>query len=680
MGNWRPGQVRRGLEQCPVTLPAAGAMTRLLLVLTIVAPLLATGVRAQSPQAGPSSAEHPTESVRQWLARGAIRLRTVEAGSGFDDMHGLRDVVGDARLVLLGEPTHGNREVYQLKHRMVEFLVEEMGFDVFVLETPMPESFDVDAYVSDGVGDPARALAATQVWPYDTEEIADMLAWMRRHNTGPGATNPLRFYGFDMQWPERAASGALAYLDRVDPVLAAAARQRFGHLAIPFSDPDAAGYRPVVDRDFDASVREAVGAALAAFDANRKRWSAATSAVDWTVARQHVRVLWQWVEANRDGGRRYGAVRDAAMAENIRWILEREGPDAKVVVWAHNAHVANAVADHRSDGSAWAGRHLRRMFGDEMVNVGFLYNRGGFTALDAAADPSRGPRAFTVDSAPEETAEARFAAAGLRLAVVDLRRLPADTPEAEWFRSRRPTRYSWGDFDPSAPADYFAGYVLPEAFDALAYVDATTPTRLLEPADYGALPTLTDPVNLDFEHGLVNQTPTGWVAWSKLRRFGFEIATTDDGPCQGRRAAVIRRAPGDVLGEASGSILQRIDAAPYRGRKVRLRAAVRSELARDGIAFLRLRFQPSEMPDPSSTEPSPFFDSLDEVRVASPEWRFYDIVAQVPEDAERISYGLYLAGAGATWLDAVTVDVVDGKSAQVRTCLHASPGHALLAR
>lgn len=651
------------------TYSVAGPMMRLLLLLTIVVPLLAAGVRAQSPHAGPSAAERPAEAVRQWLASKAIRLRTVEAGSGFDDMRGLRDVVGDARLVLLGEPTHGNREVYQLKHRMVEFLVEEMGFDVFVLETPMPESFDVDAYVSGGVGDPGRALAATQVWPYDTVEIAEMLAWMRRHNAGSGATKPLTFYGFDMQWPERAASGALAYLDRVDPGLAVATRQRFGHLAIPFSDPDAGGYRPVVDRDVDSSVQDAVGAVLAAFDANRERSSAATSAEDWTVARQHVRVLGQWVEANRDGGRRYGAVRDAAMAENIRWILEREGPDAKVVVWAHNAHVSNARADHRSDGSAWAGRHLRRTFGDEMVNIGFLYNRGGFTALDAA-DPSQGPRAFMVDPAPEETAEARFAAAGLRLAIVDLRRLPADGPEAEWFRSPRPTRYSWGDFDPSAPADYFARYVLPEAFDALAYVDATTPTRLLEPADYGALPTLIGPVNLDFEQGLVDQTPAGWVTWSKLRRFGFQTATTDDRPCQGRRAAVIRRAPGDVVGEASGSILQRIDAAPYRGRRVRLRAAARSELARGAIAFLRLRVQPPEMGDPRSTDPPPLFDSLDEVRVTSPEWRVYEIVANVPEDAELISYGLYLVGAGATWLDAVTVETVDSKKAQVPACAH----------
>ena len=628
---------------------------RFVLPLLLIACLIgATEVRAQSKRAR-TAATDTTGAVEHWLSSNAVRLNTVEAGSGIEDLQGLRDVVGDARLVLLGEPTHGNREVFQLKHRMVEFLVEEMGFNVFAFETPMPESFDVDAYVSDGVGDAASALAAAHVSPFDSDEVANMLRWMRRHNAT--SAQPLTFYGFDVQSPERAAAGTLAYLDRVDPALASTARAGFGHLAIPFSDPDMGGYRPILDRDSDADVQEALAAVQAAFDANREAWAIATGADDWTVARQHARVLGQWVEANRDGGRRYGAVRDSSMAENIRWILERQGPDAKVVVWAHNAHVSDARAAHRSDGTDWAGRHLRRTFGDEMVIVGFLFNQGGFTALDAT-NSFAGMRTFTVDPAPPETIEARFAGAGLRTALVDLRRLPSSGAVSEWFRAPRPSRFSWGEYDLSAPEDHLTLDVLPDAFDALAYVDTTTPTRLIEPADYGAFPVLTAPVNLDFEHGVVGEAPAGWVVWSKLRRFGFEVTTTDAQPYQGRRAAAIRRAPGDAVGEASGSVIQRIDAAPYRGRRVRLRAAVRSEVAGDGLAFLRLRVHPPETGS-SLDDPTPLFDSLDEHRVRSDEWLVYEIVADVSEGAGLISYGLFLAGSGAAWLDAVSVEVVD---------------------
>jgi erythromycin esterase len=80
------------------------------------------------------------DPVRDWVASTAVRLNTVDAGSGFTDLQPLEDVVGNARIVALGEPTLCNREVFQLKHRMIEFLVTELGFNVFALESPMAET------------------------------------------------------------------------------------------------------------------------------------------------------------------------------------------------------------------------------------------------------------------------------------------------------------------------------------------------------------------------------------------------------------------------------------------------------------------------------------------------------------------------------------------------------------
>lgn len=610
--------------------------------------------RFRNPSEVPPHATAAADSVHRWLASSAIELRSVEAGSGFDDMQGIEDLIGDARIVLLGEPTHGNREVYQLKHRVFESLVENMGFDVLVMETPMPESFDVNAYVATGEHDASSALAATHVWPWDTEEVLSVIEWMRVWNADPTKPSKLKFYGFDMQSPERAARGTLKYLDRVDADLAAEAQAGFGHLAIPFSDPDAFGYRPIVDRDTELAVQETVDPLLATFDANEEAWAAVTSAEDWIVARQHARVLDQWVRANQEGGLRHSAVRDSAMAENIRWIMEREGPDAKIAVWSHNAHVANAEAVHRGDGSVWAGHLLRQMFGDDLLIVGFLFDHGSFTALDAT-EPALGIRAFEVGPSPEGTVESMFAEAGLRLAAVDLRRLPSQGAVAEWFGEPRPTRYSWGDYLPSAPQDYLTEYVFPEAFDALVYVNTTTPTRAVEPSDYGAFPVATDPSNLDFEDSSVGEPPAEWVIWSKLRRFGFEVVATDDRPYAGDRAAVVRRAPGGEVGEASGSLIQRIDATPYRGKRIRLRAAARADLSGSALAFLRLQIQKGETQEVNA-DPIPIFDSLDRHRVVSSDWRLYEITTEVPGDAGIISYGLFLVGAGNAWIDAISVE------------------------
>ena len=137
------------------------------------------------------------DAVVGWLRDRAIPLQTVEAGRGFADMQPLKKIIGDARIVALGEATHGTREFFQLKHRMLEFLATEMGFTIFSIEANMPEAYRVNDYVLTGAGDPATLLRGMYFWTWDTEEVLDMIRWMRRFNeTGKGK---LEFTGFDMQ-------------------------------------------------------------------------------------------------------------------------------------------------------------------------------------------------------------------------------------------------------------------------------------------------------------------------------------------------------------------------------------------------------------------------------------------------------------------------------------------------
>jgi erythromycin esterase-like protein len=135
--------------------------------------------------------------VSQWIASHAIPLSTVEARHGFADLQPLKKVIGDARIVELGEATHGTREFFQLKHRMLEFLATEMGFTIFSIEANMPEAYKVNDYVLRGEGDPAKLLKGMYFWTWDTEEVLDMIRWMREFNqSGKGR---VEFTGFDMQ-------------------------------------------------------------------------------------------------------------------------------------------------------------------------------------------------------------------------------------------------------------------------------------------------------------------------------------------------------------------------------------------------------------------------------------------------------------------------------------------------
>ena len=98
-------------------------------------------------------AAEPTEQEVDWIRKNAFTFKTVEAGSGFDDLAPLKELIGDAQIVSLGESTHGSREIFQMKHRLVEFLASEMDFSFFAIEASMPESYRVNGYVLEGKGE-----------------------------------------------------------------------------------------------------------------------------------------------------------------------------------------------------------------------------------------------------------------------------------------------------------------------------------------------------------------------------------------------------------------------------------------------------------------------------------------------------------------------------------------------
>lgn len=150
-----------------------------------------------------------------WARRQAIPLDTVQARNHFDDMQLLKKVVGEAHIVSLGEATHGTREFFQMKHRMLEFLATEMDFSIFSIEANMPEAYRLNDYVLNGVGDSKSLLKGLNFWTWNTEEVLDMIEWMREFNaSGRGR---LQFTGFDMQTPDVAIQNVQKFLSGAEP-------------------------------------------------------------------------------------------------------------------------------------------------------------------------------------------------------------------------------------------------------------------------------------------------------------------------------------------------------------------------------------------------------------------------------------------------------------------------------
>src|SRR6266404_1193125 len=158
------------------------------------------------------------QPVVDWIGKHAVRLQTTEAGHGFADMKPLKKMIGNARIVSLGEATHGSREFFQLKHRMLEFLATEMGFTIFSIEANMPEAYRLNDFVLNGKGDPAKLIKGMYFWTWDTQEVLDMVLWMREFNkSGRGW---VQFTGFDMQTPNVANEIVHDFVAKLDPAYA----------------------------------------------------------------------------------------------------------------------------------------------------------------------------------------------------------------------------------------------------------------------------------------------------------------------------------------------------------------------------------------------------------------------------------------------------------------------------
>ena len=392
---------------------------------------------------GPARLTTPSAEAADWLRRNAIPFDTPAARHGFADLQPLRNVIGDARIVSLGEGTHGTREFFQMKHRLLEFLATEMGFTHFAIEANMPEAYRVNEYVLTGVGDPAELLEGMYFWTWNTREVLDMILWMRELNAS--GRGPVQFTGFDMQFSGVAAPIARAFLVKADPDSVPAADSAFAKAL-------AAEQTRRVTPQTLAEVR----AVFEHMTARRASYLAGfpKEEVEWAI--QNARIVLQNVESIAGI-----TSRDESMAANVEWILDNAPAGSKIVLWAHNGHV------NKREGRM--GSYLAERYGGDMYVLGFTFGEGRYNAVGPAGLTSH--QAFP--PAPG-TLETFLGSAGLPRFILDLNNLGEDAP-GNWLKKRRGMR-SIGAL--AFKCSFFPA-VAAEEYDGLIWINPANPSVLL---------------------------------------------------------------------------------------------------------------------------------------------------------------------------------------------------------
>ncbi|MEO8448404.1 MAG: erythromycin esterase family protein [Gemmatimonadota bacterium] len=429
---------------------------------------------AAAPEAA-AQAPDPDAFVA-WATKNAHRLETTEPGHGLHDLAPVQAVAGTARVGAVGESIHGVREFLGLRHRMVELLVEKIGFTAVAIESGLPDSTIVYDYVL-GADSTAGMWNLGFTWTMASfGDMRELVDWMRAYNRDPAHLRKLHFYGVDVaggngSWVP-AAEYVLAYLDRVEPQYAKVVRARL----LPLLEKFAKDGFTQTNESFSALTLEERNAVAAyvneladRLELLRVPYLAVSSKEDYDWAHrigQSLRYSSAMV-TNCEARNRVNPVwnaRDLAMAENVRWIREREGRGRGVIVLAHNAHIqtTKSVAAVVAANSTSLGMFLHSMIGGDYRSIGFAFNQGAMWA-------EAGTR---IELPPAETGSIDWALAqvGLPLFFVDFRTIPKAGAVRAWLD--RPVKQRIQNM--STEYNEF------QSWDGLVFVNTITPSRLAE--------------------------------------------------------------------------------------------------------------------------------------------------------------------------------------------------------
>lgn len=327
---------------------------------------------------------------------------------------------GDARIVLLGEATHGSHEFYAARAAITRRLIERHGFNLVAVEGDWPDIARLDGYIRHRAHRPRRGepFVRFPTWMWRNQEVLAFADWLRDHNAHQPAAARVSMHGLDVYSLGESIHTVTSYLDDRDPEAGVAARRRYGCL-LPWRD-EPQHYGQSVEHGRLHSCEDAVVAQLEELLAARMRLikDDGDAFFDAEQNARIVRAAEQYYRAMYRGSAASWNLRDRHMFDTLlRLMAHRQ--DARVVIWAHNSHIGNAGATAIGwHGEFNIGELCRAAFAEEAVSIGFGTDRG---SVAAASDWGAEMRVMQVRPARDDSWEAAFRQTGLSRSLTDWR-------------------------------------------------------------------------------------------------------------------------------------------------------------------------------------------------------------------------------------------------------------------
>jgi protein-L-isoaspartate(D-aspartate) O-methyltransferase len=299
------------------------------------------------------------------------------------DLDPLIKRIGDRRVVLIGEASHGTSEFYRMRARITRRLIEEKGFTIVAVEADWPDAARIDHYVRHRDIPPSdwEAFSRFPTWMWRNDEVRIFIDWLHEYNIKRSPEERAGFYGLDLYSLYTSANAIINYLEDVDADLAQVARRRYGCLSPWEADPAAYGHAALTGayRKCENEVTQML------VDLMKKRHNYirhdGERFLDASQNAQLVANAERYYRAMYYGSRASWNLRDDHMFETLMNVMQFQGEGVKAVIWAHNSHIGDARATEMSKrGERNIGELCARGFGQDSYRIGFGTDHGTVAA------------------------------------------------------------------------------------------------------------------------------------------------------------------------------------------------------------------------------------------------------------------------------------------------------------
>lgn len=287
----------------------------------------------------------------------------------------LNEKLKHVEVIGLGEATHGTKEFFELKNKMFKYLVEKQDVKLFGIEANFAACYDINKYVLTGEGNAKEALSKNGYWVWQSQEVLDLIEWMKNFNKGKTSNQKIQFYGYDMQDATSCVVWLDNYLSNNCP--------GFNKNLLPEKiEENKTSLKELDDKGLDEMQKRNLNKLkkLEDYVLSKRIELFKKDSTDYKFAKQTIAVLRQKLNYFReqDFNTAY-SYRDSSMTQNIKWIRENNN-NGKIMLWAHNGHIGKGSFSDDFKSGNWMGTYLNNLYGKKHYNIGFSFSEGGFVS------------------------------------------------------------------------------------------------------------------------------------------------------------------------------------------------------------------------------------------------------------------------------------------------------------